>query len=87
MHDLEHCFQPGGGMEGQKPEWMVQCDKVRRTARPAQSNPAMANQLIAASAVKWNLDANLSCAAAEGPELALLANHAMQFILCFSRHS
>jgi hypothetical protein len=29
MHDIAHCWQARGGMEGQKPEWMVLRDKAR----------------------------------------------------------
>src|SRR6266487_3459993 len=32
-HDLAHCWHPGGGMAGQKPDWMTQRDKARAATK------------------------------------------------------
>ena len=32
-HDANHCFEAGGGMAGQKPDWMSQCDASRASSK------------------------------------------------------
>ena len=70
-HDHGHCWQEGGGMAGQKPDWLLQRGKSRSSSYQQSSNAAVS--LAIPSSPTFPIDADMSCATAD-VELSLLSH-------------